>query len=364
MTERDALIALNGIEELSNRRILRLREVFGSAAAVWRASEAELRSRGGLSSAAAIALKAFSWEKFLENEYNVINNNTIIITISEESYPERLREISDAPVVLYVYGAGIADLGPAVGIVGSRQASVYGRNTAAKMASRLAEHGVSVVSGLARGIDTAAHEGCLRAAGRTVAVLGCGLGVNYPRENADLRDRIAEGGAVVSEFPWHTPPRPYHFPRRNRIVSGLSAGVIVVEAAAKSGALITADFALEQGRDVYAVPAMIDHPNAAGTHSLIRQGAQLITSADDVLDDLGVATPGRDPRGQARRNAASPAGLTEAEGLLFKHISDQPVHIDDLVRSARIDLPAATGLLLSMEIKNLITQLPGKRFKR
>ncbi len=223
---------------------------------------------------------------------------------------------------------------------------------------------MGIISGLALGIDTAAHQGCLRAGGLTAAVLGCGLGVDYPRENAELRQRIAEQGAVISEFPMRTQPRPYNFPRRNRIVSGLSKGVIVVEAAARSGALITADFALEQGRDVYAVPAMIDHPNAAGAHQLIREGAQLITSADDVLEDIGITAADKHISRTPHKRAALPQGLSEDENRLLKHMCDQPVHIDELARSAGMDLPVATSLLLSMEIKKLITQLPGKRFKR
>ncbi|MBZ0166766.1 MAG: DNA-processing protein DprA, partial [Candidatus Omnitrophica bacterium] len=351
MNETAALVALNGVDALSNRQILRLLDHFGSAKAIWGLTCDQLKDAKVLTERAITAIQDFPCEKFLENEYNLISNKIILITIFDDLYPEVLKQISDAPVVLYVYGAGLQDLQPAVAIVGSRKASIYGRMTAGKLAGNLAQHGVTVVSGLARGVDTAAHEGCLAQDGRTVAVLGCGLGVSYPRENEKLRHQIAERGAVVSEFPMQTGPMPYHFPRRNRIVSGLSQGVVVVEAAAKSGALITADFALEQGREVYAVPAMIDHPNAAGGHSLIRQGAQLITSAEDILADLTgtVRSKKPEPMPIARKSQSIPAQPDEIQMLAY--MADRPVHIDELVTLSGMEFPEATRLLLDMEMK-------------
>ncbi|MGE0267720.1 MAG: DNA-processing protein DprA [Candidatus Omnitrophota bacterium] len=364
MNELNSLMVLNAVENVSNRQIHELINYFGSAERVLKLSGQELSQPNIISDAAVTNILQFPKDKFLENEYNLINNNIKIIKYTDSSYPELLREITDAPVILYVYGNGLDDYRPAVAMVGSRKASIYGMTIADKFANRLAEYGICVVSGLARGIDTAAHHGCLKAGGTTLAVLGCGLAVQYPKENLALKETIAERGAVISEFPMQTNPLPYNFPRRNRIVSGLSLGVIVVEAAQKSGALITADFALEQGRDVFAIPAMIDHPNSLGTHRLIKEGAKLVTSVEDVLEDLNLISPPIEHRGKALEKNINTDALTENEVVLYRSISEQPVHIDELVHSSNLDVPTATALLFSLEMKKLIKQLPGKRFKR
>lgn len=365
MNELEALLVLNAVENVSNRQIHELIRFFGSAEKVLNLSSPELLHPNIISEQAVTNILKFPKDKFLENEYNLINNNIKIIKYTDSEYPAFLREISDAPVVLYVYGNGLENIDPSIAIVGSRKASVYGMSIAEKFAARLAEYGICIVSGLARGIDTAAHQGCLRAGGITVAVLGCGLGVEYPKENVSLKEEIAERGAVISEFPMQTNPLPYNFPRRNRIVSGLSRGVIVVEAAEKSGALITADFALEQGRDVFAVPAMIDHPNSLGTHRLIKEGAKLITSVEDVLDDLNLSV--QSTRGFQREVEIDKFlmnELSQNESSLYRFITDKPIHIDELVQSSNLDIPTATALLLKLEMKKMIKQLPGKRFKR
>lgn len=365
MNELDSLMVLNAVENISNRQIHELIKYFGTAERVLELRADELTQPNIISDAAVANILQFPKDKFLENEYNLINNNIKIIKYTDKDYPEHLREITDAPVILYVYGNGLDNYRPAVAMVGSRKASIYGMNTAEKFSNRLAEYGICVVSGLARGIDTAAHRGCLKAGGNTLAVLGCGLAVQYPKENLSLKEEIAGRGAVISEFPMQTNPLPYNFPRRNRIVSGLSLGVIVVEAAEKSGALITADFALEQGRDVFAIPAMIDHPNSLGTHRLIKEGAKLVTSVEDVLEDLNILNQPLDGQQKKELESKDNAGvLTEPESALYRFITDQPVHIDELVQSSNLDIPTATALLFGLEMKKLIKQLPGKRFKR
>jgi DNA processing protein len=291
-----------------------------------------------------------------------------IVTCLDDSYPPSLREIADAPIVLYAKGKLPAPDSMSMAIVGSRKASLYGLSNAHTFAMRLAELGFTIVSGLARGIDTAAHNGALKARGITVAVLGGGLANMYPPENRKLADDICEAGTILSEFPMETPPVPYNFPRRNRIISGLSLGVIVVEAAQRSGALITADFALEQGREVFAVPGKIDHPASQGVHNLIKQGAKLVTSVDDILEDLqpqvtACLKAGAQPVGSTRNIQAVPMELSQQERQIYDHLSDRPVHIDELTQQCGSTVPVMS-VLLQLELKRLVKQLPGKLFMR
>jgi DNA processing protein len=289
------------------------------------------------------------------------------VTWADEDYPRSLREIADAPVVLYVKGSLPSDDPLSLSIVGSRRASIYGISISEKFAYNLAELGFTIVSGLARGIDTAAHNGALKAFGTTVAVLGCGLDHVYPPENRDLLEKIAETGAIVSEFPMQVLPLPHNFPRRNRIISGLSSAVIVVEAAQRSGALITADFALEQGRDVFAVPGKIDQASSGGVNNLIKQGAKLITCVEDIVEDMA-------PRvceyleGKNRGSKVHPCtdrldNLTNEEKLVYGYITDRPVHIDELTHCCEGTVPVMS-VLLRLELKRLVKQLPGKLFVR
>lgn len=366
MNEIEALLVLNAIDGLSNRRIHILLEHFGSAVQILKLSESDLRSSGLLKDTAIKQLRSFSADKFLKKEYQFIGNDTKIITYNDVNYPDCLREIADAPIILYVRGNDLDQNTQArVAIVGSRKASIYGMTMAEKFAARLAQHGIEVVSGLALGIDAAAHRGCLLEQGTTIGVLGCGLDIPYPKVNMPLRDQMIEKGAVISEFPMATQPLPYNFPRRNRIVSGLTAGVIVIEAASKSGALITADFALDQGREVYAVPGHVDAPNSQGVHQLLKQGAKLATSVEDILEDLGDQLAGR-KQSRLTPNVASEkvALLSEQEQRIYRCIEHDPVHIDEVVNLSQTDMSTATTLLLKLEMKKIIKQLPGKRFIR
>ncbi len=361
MSETEALMILNAIDGLSNRRVHQLIQTYGSGLDILKLNANDWREIKGIKEQTISRIMDFPRDKFLRNEYEFAGNNTRIIKYTDDEYSPYLRQIADAPVVLYVQGQLPEHHRSHLAIVGSRRASLYGLSIAEKFAMRLSERGICVVSGLARGIDTAAHRGSVRACGPSVGVLGCGLSVQYPRENQDLRERMLEFGAVVSEFPMQTQPLPYNFPRRNRIVSGLSLGVIVVEAALKSGALITADFALEQGREVYAVPGPVDSPNSRGVHALVRQGAQLVTSIDEILEEY-------EDRMCEAEQQSSPAAdrphLSEDENHLYQFVTDKPIHIDELVSLSQTDISTATTLLFQMELKNHIKQLPGKRFKR
>ena len=284
-----------------------------------------------------------------------------VITQDSPSYPKSLREIHAPPIVLYVWGELQERDHHAIGIIGARRTTHYGTESAKKLAYQIAYAGLTVISGLARGIDTAAHQGALAAKGRTIAVIGSGLAKLYPPENRALAEKIRDGnGAIVSEFSMEIEPDRQTFPMRNRIISGWSHGVLVVEAGLNSGALITASQALEQGRSVYAVPGHINAPSAMGSNRLIQQGAKLVMSAADILDDLQVLLPETKPSPEA---AVRPLPeLSSDERRVYDAIDSSETPIDQI--AAKCDLPSATvsSTLLRLELKHLVKQLPGKYF--
>jgi len=286
-----------------------------------------------------------------------------LLTLEDVEYPAYLREIFDPPGVLYCAGDLEALQGPAVAIVGTRTPSPYGRAVAEKLAEDLASRGVVIVSGLALGIDSIAHWGALKG-GRTVAVLGSGLDNIYPRQNRKLFQKIAENGAVVSEFPLDAPPFAAHFPRRNRIISGLARAVIVVEAAAKSGSLITARMALEQNREVMAVPGNVTSDMSKGTNGLIKTGAKLVEGWEDVAEEL--PSPLREKLLGQRTGETQPLPLmTEQEAEIYRLLkTDELTHIDELLDTITCSVSELLALLLNLEIKGLILQSPGKYFQR
>lgn len=281
-----------------------------------------------------------------------------VVLWGRPEYPAQLSQIPDPPAILFVLGRLEVLNGPAVAVIGTRRPTLHGQTLAGRIAGDLARSGFTVVSGLARGIDTAAHRAVLEAGGATVAVLGTGLDVVYPPENRDLMQKIEEAGAIVTEFPLGTEPRPPHFPRRNRIISGLCEGVVVVEAGERSGALITAGYALEQGREVFAVPGNPLQPASRGTNRLLKEGARMVESVADILEEL---------RGVGMALPTSPHVPQVIEGpakALYGHLSDQPVHVDELAARSGLELPRILALLLDLEMRELVRQLPGKRFIR
>jgi DNA processing protein len=294
-----------------------------------------------------------------------------VITASSPEYPAPLRTIHNPPVVLYVWGDVRAADANAIGIVGSRNVTHYGTETAKKLSYQLAFAGYAIVSGLARGIDTAAHQGALAAKGRTIAVIGSGLSQLYPPENHGLAEKIAESGAVVSEYPMERPADRQTFPYRNRIVAGWGRGLLVVEAGLNSGALITANQAVEQGRTVFAVPGQIDRPTSAGTNRLIQQGARLVTSADDILDEFGTLIPRISTADPATKDARagtavpSPApALSHDETLLVTALEVGELTLDELSAATRLPGPKVSSTLLGLEMKRLVRALPGHRYVR
>ena len=295
------------------------------------------------------------------------------ITLNSAAYPKILKNIHKPPQVLYVNGSFKEEDSNAVAIVGSRRATHYGLETAEKLSYDLAIRGVTIVSGMARGIDSAAHRGALKARGRTIAVMGSGHGNIYPAENKDLYKDIASSGAVLTEFENDMPPLAENFPQRNRIISGLSLGVVVVEAARNSGALITANFALEQGREVFALPGKISSATSAGTNELIKDGARLVQSADDILDELnlhevkpasGEAKELIDNKILKQTKAYIYNSLTDDERKVYKILSDEPLYIDDVVKGSNVELGKISKILLNLEMKKVVRALPGKQFIR
>ena len=289
-----------------------------------------------------------------------------LIALADDGYPAWLRAISSPPAALYCDGLVEPGDRQAIAIVGSRQATPYGLRVTETLARELSGAGFTIVSGLARGIDAAAHRAALETGGRTIAVLGCGLDVDYPPEHRRLREEIAANGAVVTEFPAGTPPKPSHFPQRNRIISGLSLGVLVIEAAEDSGSLITARQALEQGREVFAVPGPVDAPLSRGPHGLIKQGAKLVETVDDIIEEL---LPQMElavvPR---RRSVLSQAtelpNLLPEERLVLDLMGREPLHLDDLTERSHLTAAAIAGILLGLELKGAVHQVPGQRYYR
>ena len=379
MTPTEAYIALNMLPGIGPARLRRLLDVFHSPERILLAGASELRSVQGIGREVADAIA--SWEKHVDLSAElerIAAFGAKVIPQDSPDYPPLLREISSPPILLYVWG----DFHPrdlhAIGVVGSRHASHYGLESAKKLSYQLAYAGLTVVSGLARGIDTAAHQGALAAQGRTIAVLGSGFLKLYPSENKLLAEKIAASGAVVSEFSMEVTADAQTFPMRNRIVAGWGSGVLVVEAGFGSGALITATQAVEEGRNVYALPGQIDRPSAAGSNRLIQQGAKLVTSAADILDDINVLLPRTrqeqpnqsNPPNQFKRQdlPAQPAAparsstLKPEERAIYDAIGDNETPIDAIISRTNLPSGQVSATLLLLEMKHFVKQLPGQHF--
>ncbi|MFP4031101.1 MAG: DNA-processing protein DprA [Desulfococcaceae bacterium] len=356
---------LRSVPGVGNLLCKRLVDRFGTAEAVLAAPPEALATVDGLPERVARTIPDHGPSDAVRRELDrLVASPYQVLTLADPAYPPALREIPDPPPFLYVHG----QLNPsdrAVALVGSRHPSPYGLRTARSLAAALSRHDVTVVSGMARGIDTAAHQGTLDAGGRTVAVLGSGLDKPYPPESRPLLDRIAASGAVVSEFALQAGPEAHHFPIRNRVISGLSLGTVVVEAAVRSGALITARLAAEQGREVFAVPGPIHSGRSAGAHRLLKDGARLVEGVDDILEELSAhleATSSNPKR--SVEPVSPPPDLDPDAARLFLALGEDPVHIDELVRALSLDPARLMGLLLELELRGLVAQLPGKRFLR
>lgn len=359
MKEDIHLIALSYIPEIGPVSIRKLLSAFGSSEEVFKATAGELSGRGGMSRRRAESISKFTGWDVLRRDIERLKNEGIrVLTFKSSEYPDALRDNeADAPTVLFAKGDVRPEDKFAVAVVGSRRPTHYGLSVTGKIASELASMGFTIVSGLARGIDTAAHKGALASGGRSIAVLGSGIDVPYPPENRGLMEKLSASGCVISEFPPGTPPLSGNFPRRNRIISGLSLGVIVAEAAPGSGALITARYALEQGREVFAVPGNINSSASGGANELIKQGARVLMKTEDVIEELAPVL-----RGFIKSREKVRPPVTDEEKTLCDIMTTEPIHIDAISRDGGMPPQRALSVLLALELKGVVKQLEGKRF--
>ena len=387
-----SLIHLNLIPGIGNHTIRRLLAAFGSAEKSIAATSTELAQIDGLTPDVRQRFIDGKSRAPLVQELELIEQHQCqIVTINDDTYPRLLKQINDPPVLLYTIGELPIEDPPSIAIVGSRSPTEYGKTTSQQLSYQLAERGITVVSGFARGIDTCVHRGALEANGRTIAVFGCGLSIIYPETNRTLAAEIIRSGALISEFPMTMPPRGNNFPRRNRVISGLTLGTLVVEASERSGSLITARHAAEQGREVFAVPGQIFSGVSRGTHSLINQGATLINSVDDLLDALPwdytrslggesleatrqptpVQQSYKAARPQPVEEKSTPApqpktkvelNLTPDEQTVLSAMGTDSVHIDQIARDTQLPIGKVSSVLVMLELKGIVQQLPGKQF--
>jgi DNA processing protein len=365
----ESWLRLRAIDGVGDVTVLQLVRAWHSPEAVLRASRDEL-IESGCSSQLADAIRRGpdrSACQSIERELTAVERKRIeVLSALDSTYPMRLKMIADPPPLLYITGALTEQDEMAMAIVGARRATAAGRAMTEELSHDLAEAGMTVVSGLARGVDAAAHQGALAAKGRTIAVLGCGIDRTYPPEHERLRGQIEERGAILSEAPMGAPPHSHHFPRRNRIISGLSLGVIVTEAAIRSGSLITARLAAEQGREVFAVPGFVKEDTSRGTNALLKEGAALIERAQDVIDAIlpQLEQPLR-MRLQPSLEQSVPSGqLGKEEQLVYDALSYDPLIVDDVIVITGLSVSTVLASLLSLELRQRVRQLSGQRYIR
>jgi len=366
MEVREALVALNMVEHIGPVRVRQLIEHFGDAPTVLRASKPQLLQVRGIGEEAADAIAG--WEKSvdLSSELRRIKEfGCHVLTQGDEDYPELLRQIYDPPIVLYVKGALNSKDRNAVAMVGSRRTTHYGVEVARKLAYQLAYVGVTMVSGGARGIDTAAHLGALSAKGRTIVVFGTGINHVFPPENAALFERVAGSGAVLSQYPFNRNADKQSFAIRNRIVAGMTLGTVVVEAGLNSGALITANMAVDNGRQIFAVPGRVDSPQSKGCHELIKKGAKLCEGAEDILSEFEYLFPRSNRAAGPSEGGVPPAlELSGNEMKVYEVLETQETSMDEVIQRCGLPASAVSAVLLGLEMKRLIRQLPGRLFVR
>ncbi len=358
MEETEALwLSIAAAPGVGQSRLLALLKRFGDPSRVLEASPPDLQEGAGLDTRTATALRESVRPDVGRAQCKILEGiGANLLIHGQTGYPELLYHIYSPPPLLFVMGEWLPQDTRAVAVVGARRASSYGRRVARTLGRELAQRGLTVVSGMARGVDSESHRGALDAGGRTVAVLGSGLDVPYPPENASLMVEIACHGAVLTEFPPGTEPLAGNFPQRNRLISGLSHGVVVVEAAERSGAMITAGYALDQGKDVFAVPGSIESRTSAGTNLLIKRGAKLVQVVEDILEEL--------PPSIAVGLEPSPPSLTKPEEAIWQGLEQGPLHIDALARALGTDTSKLLATLLGMELRGVVRQQPGKIFSR
>jgi DNA processing protein len=344
-------VVFNNIPGIGRVRFTQLEKYFGNLENAWKASAGELGA-SGIDSAALKAIARYRSDISLDEEMEKLQRYGIkVVTCKNDDYPSRLKEIYDYPPVIYIRGTLLPEDEWCLAVVGTRRASAYGKQVTEELVADLAQSKITIISGLARGIDTIAHKSALKAGGRSLAVFASGLDIVYPSENTRLARDIMEQGCIISEYPLGTKPRAENFPRRNRILSGLSMGVMVIEAGETSGAMITARMALEQNREVFAVPGSILSPVSRGANRLIQEGAKLVRDYQDILEELNLTTVTR----QIEMKEILPE--TETEVALLRLLSHEPTHIDEVCRNSGLTTATVSGTLAMMELKGLVKQV-------
>ena len=357
-----SLLRLSAVPGVGARRIRSLVSAFRSSEDVFKVTISDLTAVDGIDVKTAKSIKTFHDDSFAARQLSLMNKcEAKLITFWDSAYPARLKNIADPPAFVFIRGDILESDADAIAVVGMRQPSDYGKVTSEKLCSDLVNEKITVVSGLARGIDTHAHTAALNAGGRTLAVLGSGVDVIYPFENKSLAQRIISQGALISEFPMGAGPDAPNFPRRNRIISGISAGTVVIEAGERSGALITASVALEQNREVFAVPGSVHSPKSKGTNRLIQEGAKLVTCLQDIVDEVRPQLTHLAHKARIKRPLET---LTDLERKMFESLSHEPLHIDAIAQMNGIPTSQALTLLLSLELKYMAKQIAGKMFVR
>ncbi|NLM42477.1 MAG: DNA-protecting protein DprA [Clostridiales bacterium] len=358
MKDKKFSIWLSGLPQIGSRRYISLVEYFGSAERVFTSTRDELLSSGLLNDKLIeIIINNRDIEKIERYLGKVKENNIKVYTIDDKEYPENLKHIYDPPPVLYVKGNIDKIDDNAIAIVGSRKATDYGLKVAKRLGMELAEAGITVVSGMAIGIDSAAHRGALKAGGRTIAVFACGLNHIYPKSGYSLAKEILKNGAIISEYPLGIKAAPNNFPARNRIISGISKGVVIVEASEKSGSLITADFALEQGRDVFAVPGNIEAPNSKGTNSLIKNGAKLVTCVDDILEEYGLHKSNRVISNDM-------IYLDEIDEAILELLEESGKSMDEIISILDFEISVIISKIIQLEIHGIIKEVGNVYYRK
>ncbi len=349
-------VGFNLIPGIGRAKFSLMEEYFGTLENAWHASPDEFTS-AGLDAKSIQAIIASRPKISLDAEMERLDRYKVkVLTWNDDAYPKRLKEIYDRPPVLYLRGSLAPEDEWSIAVVGTRRATIYGRQVTEQIAGDLARNRITIISGLAKGIDSVAHRAALEAGGRTIAVFGCGLDIVYPSDHVGLAREIMKQGALISEFPLGTRPKADNFPRRNRIMSGMSLGVLVVEAPEGSGALITAGFALEQNREVFAVPGSVLSPASKGTNRLIQEGAKLVQDYSDIIEELNLTMVAQ----QLEMKELIPA--TEMESLILRHISQEPTHIDEVCRNSGLSISIVSSTLAMMELKGMIKQVGGMNY--
>ncbi|MFQ5444246.1 MAG: DNA-processing protein DprA [Nitrospinales bacterium] len=354
-------VGLNMVLGVGKTRFHRLLRIMGSPRRIFNATRNELKGIEGIGDKIADEIKGFDFEKNVDREFRLAEKFGVrILTLESSEYPPLLKSIYDPPPVLYYKGESLSKFPIPIAMVGSRSPSNYGKLVAERLSARLAEQGICVVSGMARGIDTVCHKHAIKAGGNTLAVFGCGLSITYPPENVYLKETIVKNGGILSEFPITAKPDKNNFPARNRVISGLSYGTIVVEAGEKSGALITAQFALEQGREVFAVPGNINSPQSRGTNRLIGTGAKLIEGPESVIEELPeeIQSLLRSSADEVKETV----DMSEKEKLVFSFLSHEETHIDSIIENSRLSPAEVSATLVQLELKGIVRQEDGKMF--